>query len=166
MRFLEINEIWAWCAERGVALEDGARPAPDSALTHRSRMHYADGGRSGRETAVAAACVRALGHWDECLLWVTQVGVWASTEDWPRYYQARGAHGERRSIEAAPGHWFGAEERTVLTEFLTMVLENGWDAHLLPARAGVSTDARAHVSHDEWVELHTASPVNFSVPAG
>lgn len=83
MRFFEINEIWEWCAERGIALEDNARPTAEPRLSHAVRSFYANGGRSGREPAVAAAAVRALGPWDECLLWVTQVGVWPSTEDWP-----------------------------------------------------------------------------------
>src|SRR5687768_15358387 len=98
VRFLELNEIWEWCAEHGVDVADRTVPAADSRLSHIARTQYATGQRSGREGRVAAACVRALGEWDECLLWVTLTGVWSSSEDWPAYYAMRGARGERRSL--------------------------------------------------------------------
>jgi hypothetical protein len=165
VRFFEGNEIREWCAERGIALEDDARPAAAPRLTHTARSRYARGGRSGREAAVAAAAVRALGPWDEALLWVTQVGVWPSTEDWPAYYAMRGARGERRSIDVAPGHYFAAGQDVDLIDFLRVVLESGWDAYLLGARDQREIDTRAYVSHDEWVEFHSAAPVEFSVAA-
>lgn len=165
MRFFEINEIWAWCAERGIALERETRPAADPRLSHVARIIYADGDRSGREPAVAAVCVEALPPWDECLLWVTLVGVWSSTEDWPTYYAMRGVQGERRSLDIAPGHWFGAGEREQLVAFLTRVLENGWDAYVLPSWRRGRTTARLRVSHDEWVELQSDTPVELSPPA-
>lgn len=165
MRFFEINEIWAWCADRGIALEQEARPAADPRLSHAARVKYADGDRSGREPAVAAACVAALPPWDECLLWVTLVGVWSSTEDWPTYYAMRGEQGERRSLDIAPGHWFGADGQEQLVAFLTRVLENGWDAYVLPSWRGSRTAARVRVSHDEWVELQSETSVEFVPPA-
>ena len=115
-------------------------------------MVYAEGERSGREPAVAAAAVRALGAWNECLVWVTEWGVWASGEDWPRFYAWRGAHGERRSLEVAPGHLFSAREAAEMEDLLTPVLENAWDATVLPALAGAPTDRRVVTSHDEWIE--------------
>ena len=128
-------------------------------------MFYAEGERSGREPAVAAAAVRALGAWDECLAWLTGWGVWASGEDWPRFYAWRGAHGERRSLEAAPGHLFAAGEAAELEGLLTHILENGWDATLLPARGGAPTDRRVVASHDEWIDVRSRNPVEFTVAA-
>ena len=165
MRFFEINEIWEWCADRGIGLEDNARPMAEPRLGHVVRSTYANGGRSGREAAVAAAAVRALSAWDECLLWVTQVGVWPSTEDWPAYYAMRGARGERRSLDVAPGHWFAADEGSQLADFLRVVLESGWDAYVLATRDGRETDTRLRVSHDDWIELQSATPVEFHVTA-
>ena len=157
MRFFEINELWSWCEERGIAVEDSARPSPDARLTHQARVFYADGNRSGREPAVAAACMQALGEWDECLLWVTLVGVWPSTEDWPRYYLARAQNDERRSLDVAPGHWFQRIERDALLGFLTQTMENGWDAYVLPASNGAAANRRLRVSHDEWAELQSSA---------
>jgi hypothetical protein len=166
VRFLEVGEVEAWCDEHDIVLVEGeVRVASDPRLTHAVRTLYANGQRSGREPAVAAAAVRALGDWDECLLWVTLVGVWPSTEDWPAYYALRGAEGERRSLETAPGHWFDGGERAKLERFLTAVMQNGWNAFALPARAGQPTDVRLCVSHDEWAELQAREPVEFAPPA-
>ena len=159
MRFFEINEIWAWCEERGIALEEGGvRPARDPQLLHCSQAHYAGGARSDREAAVARTALEALGPWDECLVWITLTGVWSSTEDWPKFYAFRGAQGERRSIDVAPGHWVGAEERSLLPPLLAQVLQNGWDAYVLPIVAGRQTGRRLFVSHDEFIELQSETP--------
>ena len=166
MRFLEISEVEEWCVERRIALAEGeTRVAPDPSLSHAARTVYANGSRSGRELAIAATAVRKLGDWDECLLWVTLVGVWPSGEDWPAYYALRGAEGERRSLEKAPGHLFEAGEQGKLERFLTAAMENGWDTYALPARDGQTADVRLRVSHDEWVELQARAPVEFSPPA-
>ncbi|MBX3356391.1 MAG: hypothetical protein KF724_11915 [Phycisphaeraceae bacterium] len=155
MEFLSFNEAWTWCAEHGFELTPGLRPVRPPAATRRERIPYAQGKRSGHEADAARQCIAALGSWDECLLWVTEWGVWPSGEDWPRYYAARGGRGERRSLEDAPGHLFRAGEQDALLEFLTQVLEHAWDAHVLPAIAGRRTDAQGVASHDEYIDIHT-----------
>jgi hypothetical protein len=161
MRFLEINEVWDWCSGTGFPLDDRARLVEDPTLSERVKWLYATGERSGREPALAADAVHALGEWDECLLWVTEWGVWPSGEDWPRYYAARGALGERRSLESAPAQLFAPSERALLIEFLTQAMENGWDAWVLPASDDRPTGRRLRISHDEWLELATSQPVEF-----
>jgi hypothetical protein len=165
MRFLEINEIWAWCAEAGIELVDRARPADDSALLQKARWLYADGERSGREPGLAHTAVARIGAFDEALLWITQTGVWPSTEDWPTYYAMRGRVGERRSLDVAPGHLFAAGEGELLVQFLTATMENGWDCFVLASRGGRIADTRVVVSHDEWIELQSSKPVSFDVAA-
>jgi hypothetical protein len=166
MDFLDHTLIWDWCREHGVGLEGDRTLAEDPTLSERARVFYAEGQRSGREPAFAAAVVRALGAWDQCLVWLTEWGVWASGEDWPRFYAWRGALGERRSLEAAPGHLFRGEEAPELEELLTQIMENGWDATLLPSHGGAATDRRVVISHDEWVDVRSREPVEFSVAAG
>ena len=171
MVILEHSHVWDWCRERGVAL--GADGAPDAGLprrydpafAHRARTYYASGERSGREPEVASAAAEALGPWDECLLWVTGWGAWPSSEDWPRFYAGRGAAGERRSLDVAPGHLFAPGEAAALCALLTQVLEYAWDAVVLPAAAGRATDRRLVVSHDEWVELQRAESAGAITPA-
>ena len=172
MDVLDHTFVWDWCRARGVALRgEGATPpepirlADDPSLTHHERRYYAEGERSGREPAVAAAAIRALGAWHECLVWITEVGVWESSEDWPRFYAWRGAQAEKRSVEAAPGHLFRVGEAAELQELLTQVLENGWDATVLPASDGVVLNRRIVASHDEWIDVRSAVPVEFRVVA-
>src|SRR5437899_7473077 len=162
MRFIETNEIEQWCADHGVPLAADATLPDDPALVHKKRATYARGGRSGREWAVAAACVQALGRWDDCLLWVRSWGIWPSGEDWPAYYALRGAQGELRSLQKAPGHLFTGAEQELLATLLTHVMQNGWDADVLPVSSTPTATRRVHVSHDEWLEVRSTTPTDFT----
>ncbi len=166
MQFLHLNETWAWCAEHGVAVDDERhRPADDPTLLHRYRAQYADGGPSGREAASAEATILALGEWDEALLWITEWGIWPSSEDWPRFYAARGAHGERMSLAEKPGHIFRRNEVGELRGFLTILMQQGWGGWLLLTAKGVLVPLRIVISHDEWLELQAAEPSALQLPA-
>jgi len=158
VRFIEINEIREWCKERGVQLAEDGTLLDDPTLSHHKGAVYARGHRSGAEPSVAATCVRALGRWDECLLWVRGWGVWGSGENWPAYYALRGARGERRSLDKAPGHLFNGDEKEQFVRFLAQVMENAWDADVLI----VPKIKRIHVSHDEWLELRSTTPTDFA----
>jgi hypothetical protein len=89
MRFIERIEVEEWCRMHGIALAEDGRLIDDPTLVHCESAFYAEGQRSGREPAVAAACVQAPGEWEECLLWVRVWGVWPSGEDWPACRAAR-----------------------------------------------------------------------------
>jgi hypothetical protein len=158
MDFLEQLQIRAWCVDRGfeVSRTGELLTDPGEAVLER-RMYGQQIDPQGQESQVAAWCVGALGHWDECLLWVTLWGAWPSSENWPAYYRTRGIQGERRSLQIAPGHLFASTEAELLWQFVLLVLENAWDAHILPARAGKRVGKRVFVSHDEWVEVRTLS---------
>ena len=158
MRFIEINEIEEWCRERGIGLGSDGALVDDPTLSHTKRASYAEGRRSGREPAVAVACARALGRWDECLLWVRVWGIWGSGENWPAYYALRGAQREKRSLDKAPGHLFESADGELFVSFLAQAMENAWDADILI----VPKIKRIHVSHDEWVELRSTTPTGFS----
>ena len=163
MWFLEDNEIEAWCAEHNVTLDDRGEIQPSPALIHSARAVYAESGRSGREPGLAAACVKELGSLGECLLWVTLWGIWPSTEDWPSYYAMRGARGELRSLEIAPGHLFASGDDDALIRFLTVVMENAWDAYVLMANSETSIGAHVFISHDGWIKLSSSSAASLSL---
>ena len=86
-------------------------------------------------------------------MWITLWGVWSSGEDWPRFYAWRGALGERRSLDAAPGHRFDSGEIHLLAELLELVMDNAWDANILCSRNGRADGLRGRISHDEWYEI-------------
>jgi hypothetical protein len=169
MQILEYPFIWEWCREHGAELNEPDDAAPrlrdDPALLHRSRLVFAPHGPSGYEPAVASAILDALGSWTECLLWITGWGVWPSSEDWPRYYALRARSGQRLSIDVAPGHLATPADAAEFSELLLQVLEQGWDAVLLPARDGRVIPLRVAVSHDGWTAVHAAEPVVLTVAA-
>jgi hypothetical protein len=124
-------------------------------------VHYAlytHAPRSGEEAGAAVDVVTRLGEWEECPVAITLWGVWPSNEDWPEFYAWRGARGERRALDVAPGHLFARSERVLLTELLTLIMENAWDADVLPSCHGQVRGLHAKISHDEWYEIRGTQP--------
>lgn len=152
MEFLERNQMGEWAEKRGLVCgADFTVNLPE--LEPHARRTYADGRRSGREADAARDLIAGLGSWDECLVWITGWGVWPSGEDWPKFYGWRGALGERRSLNVAPGHRFDRGDVPLLFELLTLIMENAWDADILCSRHGRADCLRAKISHDEWYQL-------------
>jgi hypothetical protein len=157
MQFLHVNESAGWCEEHGMAIGDRFELLPDARLVHESRLVYAPHGPVGHEAQVLEICIAMLGEWDECLLWPTAWDIWTFNEDWPRFYGARGARGERVSLSMKPGHLFDRSEVAELRLFLGMAIDAGWDAHLLPV-SSLRADRRLQNSHDGWLKLHSSIP--------
>jgi len=55
----------------------------------------------------------------------------------------------------------GREGGEELTEFLTLVFENAWDAYLLPVPKENTKIVRLKISHDEWVEAQSSEAVSL-----
>ncbi len=162
MDFLEDNEICEWAKERGLPCGAGFKlQLPE--LESQPRKDYANGHRSGREGAAARDLNASLGSWDECLVCITAWGVWPSGEDWPQFYAWRGARGERRSLDVAPGHRFDSGEFDLLAELLELIMTNAWDAHILCSRNGRADRLRGMICHDEWYQI-LGSSSNASDP--
>ena len=155
MQFLEDNQIAEWYSEHALPPSNSIGQA-----IVMKRLFGQSVDPPGQEADITAAAVEALGHWEECLLWIKQWGVWPSSEDWPRYYAERGAQGERRSLEIAPGHLFAAAERGLLLRFLQLILENAWEAEAYAVAGGTPNGRRLFISHDEFIEISnfSASP--------
>jgi hypothetical protein len=157
MTFLEENEICQWAENHRLGRGSGFNVnLPD--LQPQRKMEYAYGRRSGREAAAARDLVADLGTWDECLVWITLWGVWASGEDWREFYAWRAVHDERRDLKTAPGHLFNATEVPLLTNSVELVMTNAWDAHIICSRNGRADGLRAKISHDEWYEIIGSLP--------
>jgi hypothetical protein len=136
MRFFTSAECREWCAAHAVlrASEDGAvqRHARTPART---------------DVAFCRALEQVLQPRDRCLLWVTDWGVWRSSENLHLYYRLRQSYGDVRLLEEAPGHLFLSHESADLVSFFQVGLLCGWDMHLIPAEGY----GRAFMSHDEFV---------------
>jgi hypothetical protein len=77
----------------------------------------------------------------------------ATSEDWPEFYAWRGALGERRSLDVAPGHRLNFGESSLLVQLLALIMKNAWDADILCSRSGRADQLRTKISHDEWYQV-------------
>jgi hypothetical protein len=164
MQFFHVNETAEWCREHGLEVGERWDLLPDPRLKHVSRLIHSPQSAPEKAANVTEACLAVLGRWGECLVWPTDWDIWESDEDWPEFYAARAARGERHSLAAKPGHLFGVGELDDLRLFLGMVIQNGWDAHVLPLSKG-SGERRLRCSHDGWVELAASTPVEIAQAA-
>lgn len=143
MRFCTTQECGAWLASRN-------RLKPDGVPGHfRERMPYPH----------APHRMFHVAHWSAnnvlggqgALLWITEWGIWPSSENWHLYYRIRGSYGDQRAIHAAPGHMFGAHEMDDLASFLQLAMLNGWGGYVLTE----ANYANAFFSHDETIEFYS-----------
>jgi hypothetical protein len=86
---------------------------------------------------------------EECLLWVTDWGIFPSNENLHAYYRFRQSYGDLRLLREAPGHLCLEFERPEVVTLIHHCILFGWDVHLIPS-VGFG---RAFVCHDEWAEL-------------
>ena len=83
------------------------------------------------------------------LLFITEWGIWPSSENWHLYYKLRQSYGDIRLLEDAPGHLCVEHEAEDLASFLQLSMLNGWGGYLLTAADYVN----AFFSHDEYVDF-------------
>ena len=90
------------------------------------------------------------------LLWITEWGIWQSSENLHLYYKIRQAYGDHRLLNEAPGHLFLAHETEDLASFLQIAMLNGWGGYVLTVAGYVD----AFFSHDEYIDFF-AKEVSF-----
>ena len=92
------------------------------------------------------------------LLWITEWGVWPSSENWHLYYKLRRMYGDYRLLHEAPGHLFLDFETEDLASFLQVALLNGWGGYLLTQADFVN----AFFSHDEFIDFYAENEANLA----
>lgn len=142
MHFLSVDQCEAWCEGR-VDLVSAREPLRPSHLARFARVPVEV------DVEFAARLERALAPRDECLLWVTQTGIYRSSENLHLYYRLRQSYGDTRQLHEAPGHVFHRYESADLISFLQLGILCAWDMHVIPSEGY----ARAFVSHDEFVDF-------------
>ena len=85
------------------------------------------------------------------LLWITEWGIWSSSENWHLYQLLRKSHGEHRLLQEAPGHLFLDYEAADLASFLQVSVMNGLGGYLLTEADYVN----AFFSHDKYVDFYS-----------
>jgi hypothetical protein len=153
LRFFTGDETVAWV--KGLGLELNERfGTPDREPEHLHHVRFLLPQTPGQVAWLSRFISTCLMPRANCLLWVSEWGVWPSSENWHLYYRLRQSYGDHRLLHGAPGHLLLDYEEADLVSFLELGILNGWDMHLLPVLNYGGTDtARAFVSHDEWVAL-------------
>jgi hypothetical protein len=149
MRFYTELECKEWLRGR-------ERRKPDEiANIHRERVSYPPKGYRyfylAHWVATSLACRRPT------LLWITEWGIWPSSENWHLYYKLRQSYGDSRLLQEAPGHLFLEHESEDLATFLQVAMLNGWGGYVL-IHAG---DVDAFFSHDEYFEFFAEDSENL-----
>ena len=83
------------------------------------------------------------------LLWITEWGIWESSENGHLYYRLRQSYGDHRLLWEAPGHLFLGYETEDLASFLQLSMLNGWGGYLLAQANYVNV----FFSHDEYFDF-------------
>jgi len=107
---------------------------------------------------VALWIARSLTYRQPTLLWITEWGIWPSTENWHLYYRLRQPHGDSRLLHEVPGHLFLEHESEELASFLQAAMLNGWGGYVLTHANYVN----AFFSHDEFIDFYAASETNLA----
>jgi hypothetical protein len=83
------------------------------------------------------------------LLWITEWGIWPSSENHHLYYRLRQTYSDNRLLQEAPGHLFLEHETEDLASFLQIAMLNGWGGYVLTEAGYVN----AFFSHDEFIDF-------------
>ena len=148
MKTLTTAEAIEWCNTHQINLNAHKKPAREVPKGfHKARFDIPK--EASKHLWFCRLTEHSLRPWTRCLLWITEWGIWESSENWHLYYRLRQSYEDRRLIEEAPAHMFFDYEANDLISFLQIGLASGWDISLL------SQDRYSHVfiSHDEWVEF-------------
>lgn len=88
------------------------------------------------------------------LLWITEWGIWPSSENWHLYYKIRQSFGDLRLLHEAPGHLCLEHEAEDFASFAQIAMLNGWGGYMLTQANRVN----AFFSHDEYIDFFAESP--------
>jgi hypothetical protein len=143
MRFYAPFECDEWITERKRTKPDVATAKPSLRLKYPSSPHRLYGWTQWIASFIT--------HQNPCLLWVTEWGIWSSSENLHLYYRLRQSYDDFRLIDEAPGHLFLGHETADLASFLQIAMLNGWGGYILPAANYVN----AFFSHDEFIDFYS-----------
>ncbi len=150
MGFYTQQQCEEWLAER-----TRVRPGRDQSLPS-ERFEYPN--EAYRFFPIASAIAHSITYRQPTLLWVTEWGIWSSSENWQLYYKLRQTYGDFQLLQDAPGHLFLEYESEDLSTFLQLAMLSGWDGYVLTEADYVNL----FFSHDEYMDFFTSTPDNLS----
>lgn len=150
MRFYTKDECEKWLSDRG-------RRKPDSnSNQHRERVDFPP--EPYKLFFLAHWVATSLTHRRPTLLWITEWGIWPSSENWHLYYKMRQTYGDFQLLAEVPGHLCLEHETEDLASFLQMAMLNGWGGYVLTEANYVN----AFFSHDEYVDFFAQDEANLN----
>lgn len=150
LRFYTQEECEGW-------LSDLKRRKPDLMPgVHTARIRYPS--EPHRIFFIAHWIASALTYRKPTLLYVTEWGIWPSSENWHLYYRLRETYGDTRLLHEAPGHLFLEHEPEDLASFLQIAILNGWGGYVLTE----ADYANVFFSHDEYIDFFATNSENLA----
>jgi hypothetical protein len=150
MRFFTQQQCDEWLAQRTRVL-----PGQDKSL-HAERFEYPN--EAYRFFPIASTIAHSITYREPTLLWMTEWGIWPSSENWQLYYKLRQTYGDFRLLQDAPGHLFLEYESEDLSSFLQLAMLSGWGGYIMTQANYVNV----FFSHDEYMDFFTDNPANLS----
>jgi hypothetical protein len=141
MRFYTIAECEQWLRSR-------SRDKPGS-YKSRPELRLAIPSTPARVCYWARRIASLVAHRQQCLLWITEWGVWPSSENIHLYSRLRQSYQDTKQLQESPGHLFEDNETEDLTSFLHLSILNGWGGYLLAN----ANEVNAFFSHDGFIEF-------------
>jgi len=141
MRFYTADECEKWLEDRGRSKPSASPNCPVERLPYPKEPH--------RIYWIAHWISQSLTYRQPVLVWITEWGIWTSTENWHLYYRLRQSYEDRRLLHEAPGHLFLEHESEDLASFVQVAILNGWGGYILTQVDYVN----AFFSHDEYIDF-------------
>jgi hypothetical protein len=147
-----IAEDWS----RFSSLAPGGSDSDHSVRTHVDVDHLPARRLASLARLLVGLAVNQLPRENECLLLVSETGIWPSSENLPLYYAWRRSKGDTGLLESEPGHSMLPFEHYDCESLVFMCLAFGWgfELHASCSHRTVSCD------HDGRVELRGFEPAD------
>lgn len=145
MKTLTESEMVEWLSRSGISLDESGKTELRHTFSCRSPQD------TGKKTALGKSLAALLRGGHEIAIWITEFGVWPSSESMSLFNGYRRSFGEHRSVANAPAHIFSVNDGEQLESIILLILYFFWDALLLDPSRHLSIA----FSHDEMIDIRT-----------
>lgn len=140
MRIISEDDCRTWLSEK----LHGSFDWNEAERVYGNSVTYLIPSDTGKKTALARALSTMVGGSGHSLLWITEWSVFPSSENMALFMGYRHSFGDERSVYAAPGHLFEAQDVQQVECLLDLILYFFWDASVFDAGS-----VWLRLSHDE-----------------
>jgi len=109
---------------------------------------------TGKKTALAHLLISFFGAKQQGLFWITQWGVFPSSENMALFDGYRKSLGETRAVGDAPGHVFDESDLPKIECLVELALYFYWDAIIFEG-----VEVAVKISHDECLSIYVRDKV-------